>query len=267
MAFTMVPISVFKDTCFPFVMSQDSIDITHSVIQWYRKFMWERHVASSPSDRPFVKRKKVTLSYPFPFDEPDLIYANGIICSTWEHFQKAFHHFKYVQTPALVTYAPSHLKRAPWKASPTDKDGGYALIHRDDIQTMHAKMMGSGDYSMACIGEDDEPLLIMHLCDQVCKAGQTLHCQFVSPCQGQQLFCAIQYTVKTHKGVGEVVPRVLHASPTHISTHAMQYVRNMLKPFIYSLSHVLKDSAQLVAALHNVLILPSDRIVKRGIFS
>lgn len=166
-------------------------------------------------------------------------------------------------------------KRLDFIALQSDEDGCLVVMTRNDYDLAAVDLLSAFQYIKT-------PDLDGTLCENLCMCYKTL-CHLLCMKLGSEypgLFYALtrdlrhrRYTdavakltatVKFHKPHGEVVLRALHSSSMSPFAPGMRYLRDRVRARMshLALSHILRDSSDLVSKLANIIVTNNDIMMK-----
>jgi len=186
-------------------------------------------------------------------------------------YARSRHSRHIFQTPPIsgaVRLGLNLLRKGPWAAIPTDKDGGFALMPKAELENEEKKMLSTSAYRAEPNHSEKAEEIIQEYMDAAKVIGvrrPDLGRALLSDLRRQgieKVFSIVKCTIKTHKEDGEVVPRVLHTSCSHPMKPGTRYVASILKPVLAGLPHVLRDSTDLLRSLACVVVPDEARLVK-----
>ena len=79
---------------------------------------------------------------------------------------------------------------------------------------------------------------------------------------GGGLVSSVQCTMKTHKPQTEIKVRPIHASIRHPFAPAMRWAAKLIRDYLRSFSHLVRDSSDVVSKLSRVWVPPRSKIIK-----
>ena len=161
------------------------------------------------------------------------------------------------------------LAESRWCLVSTDKDGGYALCDRAALQTMITASLDShfyeetfvDDFKVQNIVEDFTG--IVKWVEEHTQDSKLSRALLSSVRNGSRRFHSqILCTVKTHKPPGSVGLRIIHSSVRNMFVPAMRYISSLLRPHLDPLTHLVRDSDDLISQMSKVVVPPSAMMVK-----
>ena len=162
----------------------------------------------------------------------------------------------------IARLAIAWLRKGSIGALPTDKDGGFALLPKVQIQRQFAQIVNSVHYVRIPWSFELDKELFCDFSLLIQKLGRLLkdeewvrsmlHDGKTRGTGG--MISRMGATVKTHKPPGEVALRAIHQSHTSPMKPAMKWVAGIMSPVIKSIPFLLRDSAHLTSILKKTTI-------------
>jgi hypothetical protein len=172
-----------------------------------------------------------------------------------------------LKTPELVRYSLQELRRCKWTPVLTDKDGGFALIEKEQLWALKLAAMNGPGYKVVYWHSKLEE----EAYDQYFYAARAL----ATKLEDRALLPALVHdrfhlkagviaklgcTLKTHKPPGKVKIRPLHCGYQHCMKPGMRYIASILRRALKLQDHVLRDSQHLLGQLR-CLTFPANVVV------
>ena len=156
-------------------------------------------------------------------------------------------------------------------AIPTDKEGGFALVLRNDLVDVHTHLLSGAWYSSFGSGStilEKTFASLSHrylaLAGEVSKVDSRISRQSISNSLDfghKHLASRLINTIKTHKGAGAIAFRPVHASSSHCFLGLMSWVSLVISESLAKFSHLISSSDQFIKRLDNFRVGPQDFIL------
>jgi len=157
-------------------------------------------------------------------------------------------------------------------AVPSDKDGGFVLIKRKELEILAFEKINKGPYNEIALHRNGFPVSLEHLFRILYRIEETwelpnfakFYIRLLLGADWRQAYAKIICTVKTHKSVGEVGVRLIHSCPKSPFSPIGQFVNKVLRqtldavPFIYSSSDVVRHDVMIAKLPANVKLYKLD---------
>ena len=165
--------------------------------------------------------------------------------------------------------AHSWLSTSSYFALPTDKCGGFCLIKSDDVRFLQLELLQGPWYRY--LGQDIvatrwNAMLSCYtkICHDVCAVDPSMKIGLLMrSLEGgnSKAISRMIHTVKSHKPVGKVTLRAVHASPAHSFLGLMSWVTMVLTSVCKKYSHLLSSSDDLIARLNSSVTTSRDDVI------
>ena len=177
------------------------------------------------------------------------------------------------EIPYIITYAIKLLKNSCVAPIPTDKDAGYALVHKTMLPKIYQETMRRPEYAARTwhsllaqeILEEFVDIVQEKVSSQDSGLAQALlkdtgAC--VAMASDVKVFSRLMITVKSHKPPGSVSVRPIHSSVGTPLSPAMKWISAMLRPYLRSRKHLAMDSFEVVSWLKSRTFSKDIKIVR-----
>ena len=157
---------------------------------------------------------------------------------------------------------------------PTDKDSGFAVVLHEHLVAATDAILAKDCYtkipffdSSTCIDLFEPYVLAVNsvaadMKDLKLKSALMGDVRHVGPDSLAGMVANLQFTVKTHKPAGEVVPRALHAYNLCPMNRGMRLMSKWLREGLCRYPHILKDSGDLLSKVSRMVFPKSCRFLK-----
>ena len=175
----------------------------------------------------------------------------------------------YSNITNLLKLGISCYRRSEYVALKNDKDGGFSLAKKQQVQDAQMEILRTDVYQ-ECTGRD--------YCYQRCvtllkemAAGIARHerdhgmySEVMKPAYNSGTTVAVlQCTVKTHKESGRVAMRPIHAMPSYLYQTAGKWLGLQLRQRLGKVArHLLRDSADLVERTRSIIVPATAKLCK-----
>ena len=151
-----------------------------------------------------------------------------------------------------VPPAKAWLRSSYFETVPTDKDGGFALVHRRDLQELVQEKLSEDFYEESFVPNvfsfmEDYRNIIMKVSaafrDDELKA---FLFKAMGKCDPNRIVSRLLFTLKTHKAPGYVSTRLIHSGTLHPFTGVASILRTLWAREMQSWTHVVKNTTELI---------------------
>ena len=156
-----------------------------------------------------------------------------------------------------------------WCLALTDKDGGYALCDRAALTETINATLDSSFYEKAFVTEhkihsivDDFAGIVRWLEEHTNDSKLSSAILSSVRAGSSRLHSRVLCTVKTHKPPGDVGLRIIHSSVRNMFIPAMRYISSLLRPYLESYEHLVRDSDHLLCQMSKIVVPSSAVMVK-----
>ena len=171
---------------------------------------------------------------------------------------------------SIVRLGLSMLKSGEYGAVPTDKDGGYAMVHKTSFVAALIQSMGQNTYDRDVMLHD---LSAQDYVENYASLVQWIAEDAHDPTLGHALLRDVRMgnrrfisrviaNVKTHKQPGNMGLRIIHSSPGLCISPAMRWISEHIRQFFSDKPHLLRDTDDLLFKLLSVVVSESAKLVR-----
>ena len=239
-------------------MSRALLDLRH-------RLQWQVALSDLPADPWLHIKSRGRKAIPF-FDQPyqavDTIW-NDMAQEAMSLCLRARRHQQFNPGPApIIQFAKEMLSSSDWVAVPTDKDGGYACLPRDQLIVGMQQIVDLGNYAEYPRYSETAQEWVQEyqtLCRTIAGKDHRLYRALVSDCNSDcdRMYQKLSVTVKTHKTEGCVKFRGIHSSAASPLKPGMRWVTSLISPALKN-SHMIRDSFHLVDILQRRPLPPNS---------
>ncbi len=225
----------------------------------------------SPWRHLLSKRQSVAACTELPSASEELALAN-VAADLFEEGRRARNaRSGPPRCPQVVREGFRLLRESRFAAVLTDKDGGYCLVDKEELYSMHLDTMGSDNYTRSrtavdslCMDILGEFVLLVRSMPGFSEDPTWVSAMLsdVSRNSPLKIVSTLQSTVKTHKPPGAVTLRAIHATTGSPLAPAMRFVSHCLRPVVHRIPHLMKDSGQLTNLIDSTPLPASCRFYK-----
>ncbi|CAE7846274.1 unnamed protein product, partial [Symbiodinium necroappetens] len=171
---------------------------------------------------------------------------------------------------SIVRLGLSMLKSGEYGAVPTDKDGGYAMVHKTSFVAALIQSMDQNTYDPDVMLHD---LSAQDYVENYASLVQWIAEDARDPTLGHALLRDVRMgnrrfisrviaNVKTHKQPGNMGLRIIHSSPGLCISPAMRWISEHIRQFFSDKPHLLRDTDDLLFKLQSVVVSESAKLVR-----
>lgn len=261
-------------------LSRNNFNILYNIAfgleQWKRKRLWEFFHSSKVEDSPnsahhfnLKSKGRITPACNFPVPRCVSNYIEESVQVAWDSISRVVAKNRgSFFSPRIIQFALSEFRKSDWSIFASDKDGGFVLMPSKHKHTMFEQSLVRPAYSRIH-SELDTGSMHSRYREVVSQLASLVNDRGFAASLNADLYkhtctvtCNIDATIKTHKPIGEVVPRLLHTSPAHAWAPGMRYIARILRLALRNQSHILRDTKHLLASLSCIQVEPADRLIK-----
>ena len=246
--------------------------VSRALARWERRYRWRVFfsLADGDNDRSYAFMRRGCAEgtaqchtrLPLQFE----LFISDVRATVLEKCQtaRARGRGKFTQQfPPLVRWCMEVMAKSTWGAIPTDKDGGFCVapklellqarmcvlngpFYEEHIRTLSLEQDTWFDFTKLVDEHvSHDPALRRALLQEAGRAGL------------QGLVAMLIINMKRHRAPGNVVPRGIHSSLRSPLLPAMRYIANRLRAKLYSMPHLINNSAAVVEGFRTMPI-PED---------
>ena len=248
---------------------------------WEHRLRWKLVFSNhTPDVWQFLKRRSCNIA-PCDIRLPSSVdnFCHDVRQTFYKEVLKARgkfrnHRYNFSNMYGVVRLALRLLDDGPFKAIRTDKDGGFALIQKSVVKHEILRILNNPSrYREIPWTPSFSEEIVRGFASEV-----RFHLPFfmdddekssfwkniLQPLRGRASHAVskLKFTIKTHKGPGKVEFRGIHASVNTPFSGAFEFIASLLRPFLSSLKHLLKNSEALVKKLFSLPVSQECRFVK-----
>ena len=153
---------------------------------------------------------------------------------------------------------------------PTDKDGGFCLMLREDVSSLQVELLSGPWYSpVGCnhLSLSWQGSIVPQynaICKEIVAVDPSTPISILTRSLGfgpKRAVSRLIHTVKTHKPVGKVALRPVHSSSSHSFLGLMSWVTMILTDILARFKHLVKSSDELISRLGTINVEDDDIFV------
>ena len=176
----------------------------------------------------------------------------------------------FKNTVPLTAFGLQRLKHSGLAVLPTDKDGGFGVVAKDQLVGLHKRIFNGNAY-IACVLTEQDRIRMMWRYESICKEVSTVmgaRGAYVSQLmkaarrRGARITSSLGVTIKSHKPQGQVKCRNLHRSRDFAFEGLTAWIDYVLKPILLSMPHMLANSEAFVKAVGGVKLSGNSVLVR-----
>ena len=248
-----------------------------ALAQWESKVKWRTFYdhLDEPSSDEFrqLRSKGRTRFCPHELSGDLQQFLNNSIAALYQAglhgISRARRNSSLYTQPKFVSLAKQVLENHNWHMLPTDKDGGMTIVSDEGLKEATNELISSHDWYRVVKFHDDD-FFISSLEDyamcatSVSVGNPQLRAALLSDMQlPKRCFAAtMNFTIKTHKEKGAVVPRPIHSYPRNHMAPGMRWLAQKLSPCLSRVPHLLRDSSDLMTKLKSFKLPEGSRCLK-----
>ena len=241
-------------------------------IAW--KWFFRQKPGSKPPFRPCVDADSVPFKGVLNKDIQSWLQEvqRRIACRLRHDIESSRSSGRLVNTIPLTTFGLQRLKHSKFGVVPTDKDGGFAVLQRDQLQGIHRQIFAGEAYRPCVLTADDQARISQKYvltCRQVaaCYKHDPKYLSLLLKSSRRSratMFANLGITVKSHKPEGQVKCRNLHKIKRFAFEGLSAWVDHVLQPTISSMPHILANSEQFARRVGGTPICTGSVLVLGG---
>ena len=153
-------------------------------------------------------------------------------------------------------------------ALPTDKDGGFCLVHSGVLREVHLQLFRSSWYKEVAslyasesFWKDNVVPPFIGICKRICKADPIPFKELTSSVNPLHTSSVLRNTVKTHKPNGQVKFRPVHASSKHCFSSASVWLQKTMDARLRAFPHLIGSTDEFLKRMSSLVVDETDLLL------